>query len=302
MSIPMPTELQVDAFARHLAVERHRAASTVRGYRAELLDLVRRGVPFEREALGMWIQTGETGKLAINTRNRRLVVLRLFVRFLLDRGELVEDPTVGLTRARLPRTTRTAFTVPELQRVVAVARREAVPWRATRDETVIRVLFATGLRINEIRTLDVLQVDLAARWLRTVIRKGAVMTDVPLNDDAIDALTGWLQIRPSTSSTALFTSGEGGGRLTVRSYQKRLAELGEAAGLAQRLHPHALRHAHATGLLRVGTSTAIIQQSLSHASIVTTQRYLHSDLDLLRAALVRLPGLGQTGKTNKNKP
>ncbi|MFA6958386.1 MAG: tyrosine-type recombinase/integrase [Thermoanaerobaculia bacterium] len=298
----MPTVHQVEAFARHLSVERHRAVSTVRGYRAELLELVRRAVPLERNALGEWVQNGRNGLLAVNTRNRRLVVLRLFVQFLVESGELAADPTGGLVRARLPRSTRVAFTVDELRRAVIAARSETVPWRATRDEAVIRLLFATGLRINELRGLDLDQVDLPARLLRSVLRKGAVVTDVPLNDDGATALGAWIAVRPTTSSTALFTSGKDGDRLTIRTYQKRLAELGEAAGLSQRLHPHALRHAHATGLLRVGTSTALIQQSLSHASIATTQRYLHSDLDLLRAALVRLPGLGHVGPSNKKKP
>ena len=67
--------------------------------------------------------------------------------------------------------------------------------------------------------------------------------------------------------------------------------MGQRAGLGVALHPHALRHAHATGLLRVGVATAIIQQSMNHHALATTELYLHGDLAMVRAAVEKLPAL-----------
>lgn len=290
---PMVTADQVTDYARYLANERHLLPRTIQGYEAEIASLVERQVPLERTALAAWISTGDRGEpLAPNTRNRRLVILRGFLKYLLSQGSIIEDPSVGIERGRVPRDNRSALGVAELRRVLAVLRQEPITWRRLRDEALFIVLFQTGLRVAELRSLDLAQVDTTSRVLRSAERKGGGRVDVPLNAEAFEALTSWLACRPPTQGEdAVFIGGIHLARLTVRSIQKGLAQLGKRAGLRVPLHPHVLRHAHATALLRERTPTEVIRQSLNHASLATTQRYLHSDQDLLREALDRLPRL-----------
>ena len=92
----------------------------------------------------------------------------------------------------------------------------------------------------------------------------------------------------------MFVGGVHRRRLSVRSVQKRLQALGRAVGPKTPLHPHDLRHAHATSLYQAGIDIRVAGQSLNHASIRTTQRYVHTDVATLRAALDKLPRLTDT--------
>ncbi|MFZ5477060.1 MAG: tyrosine-type recombinase/integrase [Myxococcota bacterium] len=304
--IPAPDLLH--AFLRHLAEDERKAASTVAGYRAELELLVRRGVALVPEALGAhltWLPDG--APVAATTRNRRLSILRAFVRWLLARGELAADPLAGIRRAKVPRRHRSALTAADLERVVGVLLAEPPSWRRTRDGTLLLLFFYTGLRLAEAHRLDVDQVDLAGGVLRGALRKGGDVTDVVLHPCLAAQLAVWMQVRPRPKEAVSFPRGnerpatdvptgclfpaERGARLSKRQIQKRLKALGEAAGLGVALHPHLLRHAHATGLLREGVATAVIQQSMNHHALATTELYLHGDLGLVRLAIARLPAL-----------
>ncbi|MFZ5478331.1 MAG: tyrosine-type recombinase/integrase, partial [Myxococcota bacterium] len=202
-----------------------------------------------------------------------------------------------------PRRSRSALAQADLERVVGVLLAEPPSWRRTRDGTLLLLFFYTGLRLTEAHRLDVDQVDLGGGVLRAALRKGGDVTDVVLHPCLAAQLAVWLQVRPRAQAGASFSQenestpagclfpAERGARLSKRQIQKRLKALGEAAGLGVALHPHLLRHAHATGLLREGVATAVIQQSMNHHALATTELYLHGDLGLVRLAIARLPAL-----------
>ncbi len=286
----MPTESHLGAYLRHLENHRRLASTSIDGYRQELTRLVKLRVPFETEPLAVHITRRIDGGLrGPAARNRLLVIIRGFSRFLVVKGVLPTDPTASIERARVPRTIKIALDVDSLDRVLGLIRSRPATWRRTRDEVIIQVFFYTGLRVSELRSLNLDQVDLERRTLRATHRKGGSLVDVPLNDKSAAALSRWLADRPSSSDQAVFIGTRTLRRLSVRSIQKTLKKLGDEAGVP--LHPHALRHAHATALLRVGVSVEVIRQSLHHSSLQTTQRYLHSDDHLLRTALAKMPPL-----------
>lgn len=290
-SSPLPTAEHVARYLRHLELDRHLAASTVEGYGAELGLLVTRRVSLEPASLAAFVSLAPAGGLlAPNTRNRRLAILRGFCRYLVARGELSADPTTSIQRARVPRDHVPGLTVADLRAVFAALREEHPSPRRIRDEAIFSLLFYTGLRISELLSLAVDQVDLGVAVLRQAMRKGGGRTDVVLAPPAATSLAAWLSQRPGEATGPVFTS-RGSRRLSVRQVQKRLAELGDRVGLGDRLHPHALRHTHATALLRVGVDVELVRRSMNHASLATTGRYLHSDDGLLRQALARLPSL-----------
>lgn len=287
----MPTPDHLEGYLRHLRDDLHRAPSTVAGYRAELAPLFPRGNAFTAEGLAAFVSRAADGRtLAPTTRNRRLAVVRGFARYLVRHGVLEQDPTTDLRRAKVHRPRRTALALGELARVAAAIAGERSAWRRTRDLATLSLFFYTGLRLSELCRLRRDQIDASAGVLRAVRRKGGSFTDVVLHADARRALVAWLQVRGEDASPYLFT-GKGGRPLTARAVQKRLRGHGLAAGLGVSLHPHRLRHAHATGLLRVGVPTELIRESMNHRSLTTTELYLHGDEDLLRAAIARLPSL-----------
>lgn len=283
------TTQHLDAYLRHLADDLRRADSSIAGYRAELRLLLDRGTPFEAEAIAAFVTRAANGApLAPTTRNRRLAIVRGFCRYLVAIGVLGDDPTAAIRRAKVPARTVAAVTADEVALAVAAARSGTGAATAARDVAILLLLFYTGLRVTELLRLGVGQLDLGAGLLRDAVRKGGGTTDVVLHPCASAALAAWLAARPNVPGGAIFP-GAGGGRLTARAAQKRLRKIGDLAGLGARLHPHALRHAHATALLRSGTSTELIRQSLNHRSLQTTQRYLHGDLAMVRSAVGALP-------------
>lgn len=287
----MITEEQIDAYLNQLRQQRPLADSSLRGYRRELLALVERQIHLESDAVLAFVTTAADGTtLKPRSRNHRLVVLRGFCRFLVSRQVLTEDPTESMARVKIPEETRTVLTPDELERLLTVLSDDTCAWRRIRDETIVRLLFCTGLRIGELHRLDLAQVDLVSRVLRRVRRKGGGLIDAVLNEQAETAMRCWLLARPESSEQAVFVS-RLGRRLSIRMVQKRLAQLGEAAGLSLPCHPHQLRHAHATSLLGADVNIELIRQSLNHRSLLTTVRYLHGDQALLRQALERLPRL-----------
>ena len=285
-----PTIDHVQSYVRYLRDDLQRAPSTVDGYGEELLLLVGRHIPLEHDALAAHLARLPDGRpVAPTTRNRRLAILRGFIRHLRDQQVLDHDPLQGVKRVKVPRARRLTYGADVLRTVVATLRTEAVSDRRTRDEAVLLLLFHTGLRVTELEQLQVIQVDLREHVLRRVRRKGGSATDIPLNAEVFAALDAWLAVRPTTTDW-LFGQANGR-RLGVRAIQKRLARLGVQAGLGRPLHPHALRHAHAMELLRGGTPTEVIRESLNHQSLATTQAYIHADEQLLREALDQLPPL-----------
>lgn len=287
----MPTEDQVDAYLRHLETERGLATRTVLGRRQQLVHLVRRGVPFEREAIAAYVSTTDDGSVASpGNRNLRLVVIRDFVRFLIERRELEGDPTAGIKRLRIRRTFSAALSADDVRYAVSVLRRRATGWIAARDEAIVKLIYYSGLRVSELVALTLSQVDLERALIREAQRKGRRKTDLVLGQRAVGTLREWLSVRPAVESQAVFVASHGEG-LSVRMIEKRLKFLGEEAGLTLPLYPHALRHTHATELLNAGASVELVRQSLDHGSIATTQRYLHVDPRLLRDALSRLPSI-----------
>lgn len=291
----MLLEPLVDAYVRHLSDDLGRAPTTVRGYRQELLAFARGNAPLEGEAIAAYVGRSRSGAtLAPSARNRRLIVLRGFCRYLVHAGHLAADPTAGIRRATLPRRSYPVAGVEDLRLAMAVLQREPDTWRRVRDQTILELLFQTGLRVSELIALDLPQADLLNGWLHQVRRKGRRIEEMVLNAAAAAALQTWLAARPQAGELALFVN-KYGRRISFRMVQKRLKALGEAAGLPVRLHPHKVRHAHATELLNAGTPLPVIGSSLGHASVVTTQIYVHANTRMLRTALGTLPALTPSG-------
>ena len=149
---------------------------------------------------------------------------------------------------------------------------------ARRDRAILEVLYGSGLRISEVVGLSLGDVDLAERMFR-VLGKGSKERNVPMGRIAKDALLAWLDpevrgsLRPARATRddddAVFVNLRG--RLTRQGVWGIVRRYGDAAGLADRLTPHVLRHSCATHLLDHGADIRTVQELLGHASVSTTQ-------------------------------
>ncbi len=152
-----------------------------------------------------------------------------------------------------------------------------------RDLALFELVYSSGLRLAEVVSLDLNDIDLQQRSLR-VTGKGNKTRQLPIGRMAVDALQRWLKARGSIThhggEQALFIS-QRGSRLAARTVQQRLEHLAKRQGLGTHLSPHMLRHSFATHLLESSSDLRAVQELLGHADISTTQIYTHLDFQHL---------------------
>jgi integrase/recombinase XerC len=156
---------------------------------------------------------------------------------------------------------------------------------ALRDKAIVELLYSSGLRLSELTGLGQDDVNVRDATVR-VTGKGTKTRVVPVGSFALAALQAWLPLRSGIArpgETALFV-GRDGGALGPRAVQVRLKQWARKLGMADTVHPHALRHSFASHLLQSSGDLRAVQEMLGHASISTTQVYTHLDFQHLAKA------------------
>lgn len=287
-----PLERWLEAFLRHIALERNLSAHTVSAYRRDLASLVEHleageapGALPDRAAIRGWLAGLRAAGLAPATVARRMSAARSWLRFLELEGALDRPQALPRVR-RAPRALPRVLT--EEQAAAAMEAGGSGP-RASRDRAVLELFYGSGLRLRELAALDVDDADPRLRLVR-VRGKGRRERVVPLGRAAARALSAYLSQRedpPAGGSPEALFLGRGGRRLGPRGIQylvaRALARVAGAAGT----HPHLLRHSFATHLLDRGAELRAVQEMLGHSSLRSTQIYTHLTAERLRAAYRR---------------
>jgi integrase/recombinase XerC len=213
---------------------------------------------------------------------RKLSAVRSFLTFVVRQGGLENNPAEGVRPPKVPKRLPRDLTVDEVFALLEPIRGE--DRASVRDRAILELLYATGVRVGELVSLDLEDLDLPGRVVR-VVGKGRKERMVPVGDKAADAIRSWLRTalplrERSRSPEALFLNLRGG-RLTARSVRRILDRRLREAAIHARVSPHALRHSFATHLLGAGADLRAIQELLGHASLSTTQQYTHVSADRL---------------------
>jgi integrase/recombinase XerC len=287
---------EIAAFERHLRDERGVSPNTRAAYLRDIGDFASF---LSREFLNRpeaEIRAAEADVLAVRSylahlrarglsktsMGRHLSALRTFFRFLSREGHVSANPARAVATPRAGRSLPRTLSVEEAASVVE-AGPDGPAGLSVRDRALLELLYATGLRVSELVALDLSDVDLASRQVRT-LGKGRKERIVPFGVPAEAALREYLRERPTPRSRkdpdAVFLNA-GGGRLTDRSVRRILDRALRVAGVTRHASPHALRHSFATHLLAAGADLRTIQELLGHASLSTTQRYTHLDAERL---------------------
>ncbi|MDT8386951.1 MAG: tyrosine recombinase XerC [Thiogranum sp.] len=274
-------------FEAHLRDERRCSLHTVHNYRRDLDKIVAFCNEFgiqhwhELQAAQVRIFAAQCHRQGLAGRSiqRNLSALRSFCHFLIRHGALSANPAQDIRAPRTPKRLPHSIDVDSLQRVF-----EAKPknWLTRRDLTMIELMYSSGLRLAELVSLDVQDVDLRQGEAR-VTGKGRKTRIVPVGSMAREALAAWLKERSlhvADGEAAIFIN-RSGRRLSPRSVQQRLRQWSVSQGLDLRLHPHALRHSCATHVLESSGDLRAVQELLGHASLSTTQIYTHLDFQRL---------------------
>jgi integrase/recombinase XerC len=212
---------------------------------------------------------------------RKLSAIRTFFKYLNREGVLSNNP------ARLVSTPRREKRLPAVLTVDDALRLMTAPGTGReddasvlRDRAVLETLYSTGIRASELIGMNREDINRHDRLVR-IRGKGRKERVVPIGHTALDAIDGYLSRKTTVPENPAVFTGPAGKRLTARTVQRILENYRKKLGLQQRASPHTLRHSFATHLLESGADLRSIQELLGHASLSTTQRYTHLNLDSL---------------------
>lgn len=198
---------------------------------------------------------------------------------------------MALPPPRVGKTLPKAITPNEIDELLEQPARRSTP-EARRDRAMLELLYATGVRVTELVSLDMSNLNLDPRspYVRCV-GKGAKERSIPIHDHALEALVNYLEEgRPllvrERNEPALFVNRRGE-RLTRQGFWLILKGYARSANLSKEITPHTLRHSFATHMLRGGMPLRNVQEMLGHANISTTQVYTHLTSDHLREVYER---------------
>lgn len=279
-----------DNYLSYLRVERGLSRNTVEAYRRDIRDFLgflktaRCNLEeVQRDSLMLFIQQLYS---VVSPRSvvRKIVSLRSFFRFLLLDGYIRHDPTETLESPNTWRTLPKYLTQAEVEQLLQQPDVETP--LGLRDRAMFEVLYATGLRVTELVTIKVDEVNLDAGFMR-VLGKGEKERIVPFGEVAVhyierylrDARPHFLKKRPGTPF--LFLS-QKGGPMSRQNFWLLVRKYGVRIGISKRLSPHVLRHSFATHLLENGADLRAVQMMLGHSDISTTQIYTHVTRERLR--------------------
>jgi len=277
-------EEQIQQFLEYITAEKGYSANTLAAYRNDLSQFL----AFVQPRVSSWDQVTreiimdyismmrDKREYASSTVARKVAAIKSFFHYLADQGVLQDDPTATLdspkVRKRLPK----AISQEDLERLLSEPARDRSP-KSLRDRALLEMLYATGLRVTEVVTLNVDDVNLASASLRVVRPKDGRERIVPIRERAIEPLREYLErgrlaLLRNPDEPALFLNHRGK-RLTRQGLWLIVKHYVREVGIREEVTPHTLRHTFAASLIDTKADLQYVQEILGHANISTTQVY-----------------------------
>ncbi len=273
----------VERFLESLWMEKGLSPHTIAAYRSDLAQyqhwLQERGVELHgsgREAILDHLAWRLNAGYQARSTARFLSGLRGLYRFLLREGLIEQDPTLQVELPQLGRPLPKSLSEADVEALLAAP--DIGEPIGLRDRAMLEVLYACGLRVTELISLTLEQVNLRQGVLR-VFGKGSKERLVPLGEEAMVWVARYVRdSRPllldGKPSDVLFPSLRGE-QMTRQTFWYRIKHQARVAGISKSLSPHTLRHAFATHLLNHGANLRVVQMLLGHSDLSTTQIYTH---------------------------
>ncbi|MFK3678712.1 site-specific tyrosine recombinase XerD [Microbacterium sp. NPDC090218] len=289
----MLLERALDAYLRHVTIERGLSEHTIAAYRRDLGGycdwLAKEGIVDTSEVTPAVIDRFIAERASADPAPASTSLARLqssvrgWHRFLTREGIEIDDPSGRLRPPKAPRRLPKALTIDQVERLLAAPSPEDPI--GVRDRALLELLYATGARVSEATGLDV--DDLAHGDVLRLRGKGSKERIVPIGSYARAAVDAYLtRVRPALAekgrASARLFLGARGAPLSRQSAWLVIRAAAEKAQITSEVSPHTLRHSFATHLLQGGADVRVVQELLGHSSVATTQIYTHVSVDTLR--------------------
>ena len=288
----------IESFLNNLIVEKGFSQNTVAAYRNDLHQLASyiKAEPAKLGSVPSWANLGRQEVLsyllnlkkrnyAATTTARKVAAMRSFFDFLVREGTLKNNPTQSVASPKVGRALPKPISISQVRRLIDEPAQQSRP-EAERDTAILQLLYASGMRVSELVSLNSGDVDIKNGFVRC-FGKGHKERIIPIHERAARAVDEYSrEVRPrlvrGRDEPALFLNARGE-RLTRQGLWQILKDYAKAVEL-KGITPHTLRHSFATHMLSGGADLRSVQELLGHANISTTQVYTHLTTDHIRRA------------------
>jgi len=283
---------RIESFLKFLAAEKGYAENTIAAYQNDLGqflthihktdDKIERWVQIKKNAIIDYIeQLKGDGTYTSSTIARKVAAIKSFFHYMVAEGDLKEDPTLSLDSPKVKKRLPKAISPGEIDRLLQAPVGQSGP-KAERDMALLEVLYASGMRVTELVSLNVSDIEFDSKNGRVRVKgkkPNSKERDIPLSGSALETLKTYVkhgreQLIHDPNEQALFLNNRGQ-RLTRQGLWLIIKHYVETIGIATEVTPHTLRHSFAAHKLSQGRSLQDIQKLLGHANISTTQVYAH---------------------------
>lgn len=274
----------VTEFINYLAVERGLAQNTLESYGRDLRQfqtyLQHSQIDFmkdlNRSTILTYLNTLQSKGKAVSTISRNLAAIKSFYQYLVRERYLEKDPAAHLESPKLEKKLPKVLTIHEVEELL---KQPDVSLAAgLRDKAMLELLYATGIRVSELISLNISDVNLEMGYIKCY-GKGSKERIVPLGSIAAKCVQDYVakgrqKLVRTYEEASLFVNHHGN-RLTRQGFWKIIKKYAQEANIHKEITPHTLRHSFATHLLENGADLRSVQEMLGHADISTTQIYTH---------------------------
>ena len=289
----------IRAYAEHLRHERSYSPHTLRNYLSDVAQFheflrerelcLDADQQIDARKIDVYVVRSYLALLAKDRKKssigRKLASLKKYFRYLAATHKIDDDPLLLIQSPKQEKPLPVFLSVDDAFRLLGGIKVKT--GLDVRDRAVLEVFYSTGIRVSELVGLNWSDVDFQLGIVR-VLGKGSKERIVPIGEIAMQALRGYADEQRERwhfackGETAVFLNNRGA-RITTRSVARIVEKHLRKAGIAVKMGPHGLRHSFATHLLNSGADLRVIQELLGHASLSTTQKYTHLNLDALAA-------------------
>lgn len=280
-------------YFHYLQIERGLAENTLMAYRRDLIQYmefmqtkqIKEWEEVDRHHIIQFLKTLKEKNRSTATISRMISAIRSFHQFLVNDQIVTTDVSIHIEIPRQGRSLPDVLSVEEVEKLLNI--KEDSPL-AIRNKAMLELLYATGLRVSELISLEMNDIHLSMGFVRS-LGKGSKERIVPLGSIAIEAMEKYLHfsrpilVKKNQSESKVFVNHHGR-PLSRQGFWKLIKKLALEAGLTKEITPHTLRHSFATHLLENGADLRSVQEMLGHSDISTTQIYTHVTKSRLKDA------------------
>lgn len=279
------------AFIHRLENERQASRHTVSNYQRDIqyfLDWYRAAeLPeIDFRTVQYYLAHLNRQAMAASSVARKLSAIRQYFDFLVEHKQLADNPAKNVKSPKIPKVLPKALPVDDINQLLNQpdAYFDLAKPLQIRDYTILELLYSAGIRVAELASINVNDLDLA-NGQAVVLGKGNKERVIHIGEKATQALKSWLAVRSQCCradhvTEALFLNKDGK-RLSIRGIQYQMKAVGKRFNLNLNLHPHRLRHSFGSHLLQSGADLRAVQELLGHSDISSTQIYTHLDFQHL---------------------